>query len=51
MLGEDIVKNAVTKYGRKIDGLQQQGKLGMASQTGLLGSTGKIVKKNTWYGE
>ncbi len=50
MLGEDIVKNAVTKYGRKIDGLQQQGKLGMASQTGLLGTTGKIVKKNTWYG-
>jgi len=50
VLGEDVVRRGVEKYGRTIDGRQQQGRLHMAPQSGLLGTTGAQVKKNTWYG-
>jgi hypothetical protein len=50
-LGENAVLRGIQEYGNSIDDKQQQGNLSMASKTGLLGSSGRLVKKNTWYGE
>lgn len=51
VLGEDIVQFAVEKYGSTIDHQQQTGKLHMAKKTGLLGTVGTAVRKNTWHGD
>lgn len=49
-LGEGLVKRAAERYGKTIDSKHQSGILKMASKTGLLGTVGTTVKKNTWYG-
>lgn len=50
VLGEGLVKRAAERYGKSIDKKHQNGNLKMAANTGLLGTVGTSVKKNTWYG-
>lgn len=49
--GSDIVERSIKRYGSGIDESQQEGKLKMAAKTGLLGTTGATLPKNTWHGK
>lgn len=49
--GKDVVQSSMEKYGSILDHQQQQGQLRMAKDTGVLGSVGIEVEKNTWYGK
>jgi hypothetical protein len=50
VLGEDTVNRALKQYGGAMDRRQQQGQLRMAAKSGMLGTVGTVIKKNTWYG-
>jgi hypothetical protein len=51
VFGEAVVNRGMKKYGDALDISQSRGDLRMAVKTGLLGSTGIPIKKNTWYGK
>ena len=51
IFGSDVVQKSIESFGRDMDATQQRGDLKMATKTGMLGTVGSTVPKNTWYGE
>lgn len=51
LFGKELVGRGLVKYAEATKKEQEKGKLKMAGGTGLLGSTGTTVPKNTFYGE
>lgn len=51
VFGSEVVQKSIEKFGRDMDAAQQRGALKMATKTGMLGTAGSVVPKNTWYGE
>lgn len=51
IFGEDAVRRGMKRYGQQFDTMQQRGELRMAPHTGLIGTVGVAIRKNTWYGE
>jgi Second Messenger Oligonucleotide or Dinucleotide Synthetase domain len=50
IFGRDVVRRGMKRYGQQLDAMQQRGELRMAPQTGLIGTVGTAIRKNTWYG-
>ena len=51
MVGKDAVGRGMKRYAQQFDVMQKAGDLKMAPQTGLIGTVGAAIGKNTWYGE
>lgn len=51
IFGRDTVRRGMKRYGQQFDAMQQRGQLRMAPQTGLIGTVGAAIGKNTWYGD
>ena len=51
VFGSEVVQKSIERFGRDMDAAQQRGDLKMATKTGMLGTAGSVVPKNTWYGE
>jgi len=51
VFGSEIIAKSLERYGRQTDAAHRSGTLRMAGKTGTLGSIGKVVGNNTWYGE
>jgi hypothetical protein len=51
VFGREVVQKSIERFGRDMDAAQQRGALKMATKTGMLGTAGSVVPKNTWYGE
>jgi hypothetical protein len=51
LFGKDISRKSMERYGAHMDKEQLEGRLKMERATGLLGATGAVIRKNTWYGE
>jgi len=50
IFGEEYTKKTIVKYAEKLTELRRKSQLKSGIGTGILGSTGKTIKKSTFYG-